>query len=88
MRSFDEFIKEYQGRSISFYEKVDNFLYQFCRQIEVLVISDIEEKNEYVDQQWYQEHKKEIRRLLKATVITTIWASGAADKLQEASSEK
>lgn len=81
-KTFDEFVDEYlvkTGSKASLTEPVLNTTYAYFEKIIALVVSDIESKNEYSDQKWYQEYKPQIRRMLKAAVITTIWATGVTE---------
>lgn len=80
--TFDEFMDAYLGRKAKpteKYESFSNFTYAYTQKMIALVITDIEEKNELANDNWYQEHKPDIRGLLKAAIITTVWATGATE---------
>lgn len=83
-QTFEEYIDKYLGRVSEPFDKdevLNNWTHHYTDSMVALVLGDIEAKNEYVDQDWYQEHKPKIRRLLKAAVMTTVWATGATEDI-------
>jgi len=80
-KDFDQFLEEYLGKVED--SKTGEFFIpkvaSYCHNVINLVLNDIEMRNEYTDQEWYILHKPKVRRLLRAAIITTIWATGATE---------